>query len=100
VKADGTSVDQLNGNRRSDSEKIPTVYRFGLPQDKSISDLDNNFGGYDESGKKITNADLMREAANTFNVPYIEIDKAGHVVAAETHTVQLPENFTTVTIAT
>lgn len=83
IEKDGVSVDYLNGERRSSEDAIPTVYRFGLPQDKNIDTLDKVNG---------------KEAANTFNVPYVEIDKAGHVVAAETHTVELPENFTTVTL--
>lgn len=73
----------LNGERRTEESEIPTVYRYGLPQDKSITDLDKDFGNED---------------ANTFNVPYIEIDKAGHIVAAETHTVELPESYTTIQI--
>jgi len=71
----------LNGERRTSENEIPTVYRYGLPANKDISTLDNTNGN---------------EATNTFNIPYIEIDKAGHIVAAETHTVELPENFTTV----
>jgi hypothetical protein len=31
----------LNGDRRTSEDVIPHVYRFGLPQDKSISDLDS-----------------------------------------------------------
>jgi hypothetical protein len=85
IEKNGATVDYLNGSRRSDSKKIPTVYRFGLPEDKSISKLDSDNGN---------------EAANTFNVPYIEIDKAGHVVAAETHTVTVPENFEKITLNT
>lgn len=74
----------LNGERRTSDTEIPTVYRYGLPADKDISALDEANGA--------------NEAANTFNVPYIEVDKAGHVVAAETHTVQLPDGYTTVTV--
>ena len=73
----------LNGERRTEESEIPTVYRYGLPADKNIQTLDNENGN---------------EKTNTFNVPYIEVDKAGHIVAAETHTVELPENFTTVTL--
>lgn len=73
----------LNGERRTKEEEIPTVYRYGLPADKDIKTLDN---------------ENTNEKTNTFNVPYIEVDKAGHIVAAETHTVELPENFTTVTL--
>jgi hypothetical protein len=54
-----------------------------LPQDKTIATLDE------------VNAN---EAANTFNIPYIEVDKAGHVVAAETHTVEIPDNYTTIKV--
>ena len=73
----------LNGDRKTNVKDIETVYRYGLPQDKSISMLD-----------RIND----NEAVNTFNVPYIEVDKAGHVVAAETHTVTLPHNYESITI--
>ena len=78
-----TSVT-LNGQRRTSANEIPTVYRYGLPANKTVAQLD---------------AINANEAANTFNVPYIEVDKAGHIVAAETHTVTLPENFTSITVA-
>ena len=78
IEKNGVLVDYLNGGRRSDVNKIQTVYRFGLPQDKSIALLDGVNGNED---------------ANTFNVPYIEIDKAGHVVAAETHIVEIPHTY-------
>ena len=74
----------LNGNRRTKATEIPTVYRYGLPADKDISTLDEANGA--------------NEAANTFNIPYIEVDKAGHVVAAETHTVEIPDNYTTIKV--
>ncbi|MBE5925557.1 MAG: hypothetical protein E7270_00990 [Lachnospiraceae bacterium] len=54
-----------------------------MPQDKDIKDLDAENGV---------------EPANTFNVPYVEIDEAGHIVYAETHTVKLPEGYTTINI--
>ena len=71
----------LNGNRRTKDTEIPNVYRFGLPQDKTIGEN----GNFDEQN--------VNEAANTFNVPYIEVDKAGHIVAAETHTVEIPHGY-------
>lgn len=73
----------LNGDRRTNTADIETVYRYGLPNDKTIAILDEINGN---------------EAANTFNIPYIEVDKAGHVVAAETHTVELPDNYTTIIV--
>lgn len=79
----------LNGERRTKSSDIPTVYRYGLPQNKSVANLDEAYNG---------GSGTANEAANTFNVPYIEVDKAGHVVAAETHTITLPENYTTIKI--
>ena len=74
----------LNGTRRTKDTEIPTVYRYGLPADKNISALDEANG--------------TNEAANTFNIPYIEVDKAGHIVAAETHTVEIPDNYTTIKV--
>lgn len=35
---------------------------------------------------------------NTFEVPMFEFDEAGHITKAETHTVILPENFSTITV--
>lgn len=35
---------------------------------------------------------------NTFEVPMFEFDEAGHITRAETHTVTLPENFSTITV--
>lgn len=35
---------------------------------------------------------------NTFEVPMFEFDEAGHITKAETHTVTLPENFSTITV--
>ena len=78
-----TSVT-LNGTRRTKDTEIPTVYRYGLPADKDIATLDEKNG--------------TNEAANTFNIPYIEVDKAGHIVAAETHTVEIPDNYTTIKV--
>lgn len=83
-----TSVT-LNGQRRTSADVIPTVYRYGLPQDKSVTDFDAAYNG---------GSGTAYEAENTFNVPYIEVDKAGHVVAAETHIVTLPENFSAITV--
>jgi hypothetical protein len=73
----------LNGNRRTLDTEIPTVYRFGLEANKDIETLNKANGN---------------EPANSFNIPYIEIDKAGHVVAAETHTVEIPEGYTTIKV--
>ena len=78
----------LNGERRTQKTEIETVYRFGLPQNKI----------YGENG----NLDKQNEneAANTFNVPYIEVDMAGHVVAAETHTVEIPHTYNKISTGT
>ena len=88
VPALNTSVI-LNGERRTSASEIPTVYRYGLPQNKSVANLDEAYNG---------GSGTANEVANTFNVPYIEVDKAGHIVAAETHTITLPENYTTIKI--
>jgi hypothetical protein len=70
----------LNGDARitKDEHGYEKVHRYGLPQDKSISKLDEK---------------NENESANTFNVPYIEVDNAGHIVAAETHTVAVPHGY-------
>ena len=50
---------------------------YGLTADTSIATLDAN---------------------NSFKVPEFTVDEAGHVIAAATHTVTLPENFETILI--
>ncbi len=50
---------------------------YGLTSDKTISELDKN---------------------NTFEVPTFKFDEAGHITGARTHTITIPENFSTVAI--
>ena len=38
------------------------------------------------------------DADNTFEIPCFKFDEAGHITAAETHTIQLPENFETIKV--
>ena len=45
---------------------------YGLEKNIAVSDLDKN---------------------NTFKVPVLKFDEAGHITMAETHTVTVPENF-------
>jgi hypothetical protein len=37
---------------------------------------------------------------NTFEVPCLKFDEAGHVTGARTHTVVLPDNFTSIEVTT
>lgn len=50
---------------------------YGLVKDISINDLDTD---------------------NKFEVPVFKFDEAGHIIKAETHTVEIPEIFTTVDV--
>lgn len=52
---------------------------YGLTQNESITSLDVD---------------------NTFEVPCLKFDEAGHITGARTHTVALPENFTTIEVTT
>ena len=52
--------------------------KYGLEADLSIADLDDD---------------------NTFEVPVVKFDEAGHITFAETHTVTIPENFDKVAVA-
>lgn len=52
---------------------------YGLTQDETVASLDKD---------------------NTFEVPCIKFDEAGHVTGARTHTVVLPDNFTKVEVTT
>ena len=51
--------------------------KYGLESNKNIATLDSN---------------------NIFEVPVFKFDEAGHITFAETHTIQLPENFTNINI--
>lgn len=51
--------------------------KYGLESNKNIVALDSN---------------------NIFEVPVFKFDEAGHITFAETHTIQLPENFTNINI--
>lgn len=53
---------------------------YGLTQDKTVASLD--------------------EDDNTFEVPCIKFDEAGHITGARTHTVVLPDNFTKIEVTT
>ena len=53
--------------------------KYGLETNVTVSDLDVD---------------------NTFEVPVLKFDEAGHITMAETHTVTVPENFNKVDITT
>lgn len=63
-----------NFNRHTDSNIVRTVYCFGLENHKPISNINTDH-------------------RPVFNVPYLEVDQAGHVVYANTYQVQLPNSF-------
>ena len=50
---------------------------YGLTQDETISTLDKD---------------------NKFEVPSLKFDEAGHITGAQTHTVELPDNFATIDV--
>lgn len=52
--------------------------KYGLESNLSVSDLDND---------------------NTFEIPVVKFDEAGHITFAETHTVTIPENFDKIAVA-
>lgn len=51
-----------------------------------------------EDHTKATNAKGHLDYDNTFEVPCLQFDEAGHILEARTHTVTLPENFTSVVV--
>lgn len=55
-----------------------TAGSYGLAADETITTLDED---------------------NIFEVPYFTVDEAGHITAASTQTVALPENFKTINVA-
>lgn len=52
--------------------------KYGLETDLSVANLDDD---------------------NTFEIPVVKFDEAGHITFAETHTVTIPENFDKVAVA-
>lgn len=56
----------------------------------------NTYYGISENGETISSLDTD----NTFEVPRFMFDEAGHILAASTKTVTLPENFTKVSTKT
>ena len=52
--------------------------KYGLETDLSVANLDDD---------------------NTFEIPVVKFDEAGHITFAETHTVTIPENFDKIAVA-
>ena len=86
IKLDNNSEDQIKiGHKRSDfvTGTSANTY-YGLTQNEDHTKSTNSKGDLDKD--------------NTFEVPCLKFDEAGHILEARTHTVTLPELFTTVTI--
>lgn len=79
IKLDNATEDIVKvGHKLSDFESGTANTLYGQEKDLSIVDLDID---------------------NQFIIPILRFDEAGHINFAEEHTVNLPENFTTVNIA-
>ena len=75
IKFDNSDEDTIQiGHELSSAEPNK---QFGLAADTNVSDLDTD---------------------NTFEVPNFTLDEAGHVIAAETHIVTIPENFSKIKV--
>lgn len=76
-----SDTDTLSiGHEVHDFESGEANTFYGLTQDETVASLD--------------------EKDNTFKVPCIKFDEAGHITGARTHTVVLPDNFTKVKVTT
>lgn len=76
-----SDTDTLSiGHEVHDFESGEANTFYGLTQDETIASLD--------------------EKDNTFKVPCLKFDEAGHITGARTHTVVLPDNFTKVKVTT
>lgn len=74
-----SDTDTLSiGHEVHDFESGEANTFYGLTQDETVASLD--------------------EKNNTFKVPCIKFDEAGHIIGARTHTVVLPDNFTKVEV--
>lgn len=73
IKIDNNTEDTIKlGHRLTVLESGEANKKYGLEKDIPVTDLDKD---------------------NTFGVPVLRFDEAGHINFAETHTVSLPENY-------
>lgn len=79
VSGDDTNDTLSIGHEVHNFESGSANTKYGLEANVTVSDLDVN---------------------NTFEVPVLKFDEAGHITMAETHTVTVPENFNKVDITT
>lgn len=77
VSGDDTNDTLSIGHEVHNFESGSANTKYGLKANVTVSDLDVN---------------------NTFEVPVLKFDEAGHITMAETHTVTVPENFNKVDI--
>ena len=79
IKFDNNTNDTIKiGHKLSVFESGKANTSYGQAKDLAIADLDVN---------------------NQFTIPILRFDEAGHINFAEQHTINLPENFTTINIA-
>lgn len=79
VSGDNTNDTLSIGHEVHNFESGSANTKYGLEANVTVSDLDVD---------------------NTFEVPVLKFDEAGHITMAETHTVTVPENFNKVDITT
>ena len=79
VSGDDTNDTLSIGHEVHNFESGSANTKYGLETNVTVSDLDVD---------------------NTFEVPVLKFDEAGHITMAETHTVTVPENFNKVDITT
>lgn len=79
ISGDDTNDTLSIGHEVHNFESGSANTKYGLETNITVSDLDIN---------------------NTFEVPVLKFDEAGHITMAETHTVTIPENFNKVDITT
>lgn len=77
MSADDSNNTLSIGHEVHDFEAGDANTKYGLETDLAVADLDDD---------------------NTFEIPVVKFDEAGHITFAETHTVTIPENFDKVAV--
>ena len=88
-----TTQDTLNVSMMNKWLKVDTATAKGLKLGHILSGVTAGSYGQNES-KDIAGLDVN----NTFSIPYITVDEAGHITAASTKTIVIPENYKKISV--
>lgn len=88
-----TTQDTLNVSMMNKWLKVDTATAKGLKLGHILSGV--TAGSYGQSENKTVE---QLDVNNTFSIPYITVDEAGHITAASTKTIVIPENFKKISV--